>query len=134
VTEGDIQKAEGTIALKGEKLVLKGGEVQHFSLPRIEMGELDGTIDVGSGKADFTHFEVKGADLEARIEGFIRLAERTTSSTVSGKIRLKPSDAWWTKNESLKSIANMALPAQKDGYRLINVFGQLAKPSFRPQR
>lgn len=131
---GDIQKAEGTVLLKGEKLVLEGGEVQHYDLPRIELGELDGAIEIGGGKADFTTFEVKGADLEAKIEGFVRLAAKTTSSTVSGKIKLKPSDAWWAKNESLKSIANMALPAQKDGFRLINVFGQVAKPSFRPQR
>jgi type II secretion system protein N len=132
--EGDIQKAEGTVVLKGENLVLQGGEVQHFDLPRIELGSLEGTVEIGGGKADFSKFETKGNDLEAKIEGFVRLASKLGSSTLSGKIKLKPSDGWWTKNESLRSIANMALPAQKDGFRLINVFGQVAKPSFRPQR
>jgi type II secretion system protein N len=130
----DLTKANGSVTLKGEELQLQGGEVQGFELPAMALGTLDGAITVNNGKATFEKFELKGQDLQAEIDGYVRLSSRLKFSTLSGKLRLKPSDAWWNKNEMLKGMANLALPEGKDGWRTVGLYGQLAKPNFRPQR
>jgi type II secretion system protein N len=130
----DFSKADGTVELHGNELVLNGGEVQMFELPKIMLGKLDGRIEFKEGVADFEEFVIKGDDLEARIEGNMRLMPVLKQTSLTGKLRLKPSDDWWNRNELLKSAASFALPAGKDGWRTISVFGQIDKPNFRPQK
>lgn len=130
----DLSKATGKFTLKGEELQLKGGDVQGIELPAMALGTLDGNVTIENGKATFETFQLKGQDLEAQVEGFVRLSARLGASTLSGKLRLKPSDEWWNKNEMLKGMANFALPAGKDGWRSVGLYGQLQKPNFRPQR
>ncbi len=130
----DFSKADGTVEIHGKELVLNGGEVQMFELPKIALGTLDGRIEFKEGVADFEEFVIKGDDLEARLEGNMRLMPVIKQSSLTGKLRLKPSDDWWNRNELLKSAASFALPAGKDGWRTISVFGQIDKPNFRPQK
>jgi type II secretion system protein N len=130
----DLTKANGSVTLKGEELQLRGGDVQGVELPAMALGTLDGAITVNNGKATFEKFELKGQDLQAELDGYVRLSSRLKFSTLSGKLRLKPSDEWWNKNEMLKGMANLALPEGKDGWRTVGLYGQLAKPNFRPQR
>jgi type II secretion system protein N len=130
----DYAKANGKLTLKGEDLQLKGGEVQGVELPAMALGSLDGNVTIENGKATFETFQLKGQDVEAQIEGFVRLNAKLAGSTVSGKLKLKPSEEWWNRNEMLKGMANFALPAGKDGWRSVGLYGQLSHPSFRPQR
>jgi type II secretion system protein N len=130
----DFSKADGTLEIKGQELLLNGGEVQMFELPKIALGQLNGRIEFKEGVADFEEFAIKGDDLEARIEGNMRLQPRLASSSLTGKLKIKPSDDWWNRNEVLKTAANFALPAGKDGWRTISVFGSVSKPNFRPQK
>lgn len=128
----DFSAAAGQLVIKGDSLVLRGGEVQHFELPRIVLGTLDGKVDVRDGKADTDTFEIRGADLDAKLAATVRLAPELASSTLSGKLQLKPSDDWWNRNEMLKTAANFAMPASSDGWRSLNLHGQLRRPGFRP--
>lgn len=130
----DFSKADGEIAIDGKGLLLNGGEVQHFELPKIAMGELGGKIKVEKGNGTFDKLGLKGDDLEAQIEGTLRLAPVFKQSSLNTKLKIKPSDDWWNKNEMLKTAANFALPADKNGWRVINVYGQIAHPNFRPQK
>lgn len=128
----DFSNAEGKLVIKGDDLVLRGGEVQHFELPLVALGTLEGKVDVKEGKADTDTFEIRGPDLDAKLAATIRLAPELAASTLSGKLQLKPSDDWWNRNEMLKTAANFALPAQSDGWRALNLYGQLRRPGFRP--
>ncbi len=131
----DFSKANGKLVLKGESLTLNGGDVQGFELPKIVLGTLDARVPVEAGKATVEAFTISGADLEAQLEStVIRLAPRLASSSLVGKLKVRPSDEWWNRNEMLKNMANFALPAGKDGWRTINLTGQLQKPGFRPQK
>lgn len=133
-TGKDLTKASGNLVLKGDELQLKGGEVQGFTLPAMALGTLDGHVIIDNGKASFETFQLKGQDLEAAIDGSVRLGTKVATSTLSGRLKLKPSDEWWSKNEGLKSMADFALPVGKDGWRTVSLYGQLGKPAFRPQR
>jgi len=128
----DFSNAAGQLVIKGDSLVLRGGEVQHFELPRVALGTLDGKVDVQDGKADTDTFEIHGADLDAKLAATVRLAPELASSTLTGKLQLKPSDDWWNRNEMLKTAANFAMPASSDGWRSLNLHGQLRRPGFRP--
>lgn len=130
-SEGDLSKANGTLTLKGDSLVLKGGEVQNFELPRIALGALDGKINITQGRANFENFAFEGDDIELRLEGSVRLASKLGSSGLSARLQLKPSEEWWGRNEMLRAAANMALPEDGDGFRTVQIYGQLQSPRFR---
>ncbi len=130
----DLSKASGKFVVRGDGLHLKGGEVQGIELPEMALGTLEGNVTIENGKATFEDFALKGPDVEAELEGYVRLNTKVGFSTLSGKLKLKPSDEWWNKNEMLKGMANFALPAGKDGWRTVGLYGQLSKPNFRPQR
>ncbi|WP_373045549.1 type II secretion system protein GspN [Vulgatibacter sp.] len=130
----DFSKADGTVEIKGEELNLNGGEVQMFELPAVALGTMNGRIEFKEGVADFEEFAIEGADLEAKVDGNIRLSPVLSASSVTGKLRIKPSDDWWNRNEMLKTAANFALPAGKDGWRTISIYGPLSSPKFRPQK
>jgi type II secretion system protein N len=129
---GDFSKADGTVEINGEELALNGGEVQMFELPQIALGALQGRIEFKEGVADIEDLTIKGADLDARMEGQLRLQPVLKNSSLTGKLRIKPSDDWWNRNEMLKTAANFALPAGKDGWRALTLYGQLRHPGFRP--
>lgn len=130
----DFSQADGVIEIEGNGLLLNGGEVQQFELPRIALGALRGKIQIEKGEGNFETFSIDGDDLEAKIDGKMRMAPTFSQSSLTGNLRLKPSDDWWNRNEMLKTAANFALPAQKDGWRVIGIYGQLGSPNFRPQR
>jgi len=131
----DFSKAEGKLVLKGESFTLHGGTVQGFELPKIVLGALDVRVPIDGGKATIEALSLNGADMEVAIDGgLVRLAPKLSQSTLAGKLKIKPSDEWWNRNEMLKNMANFALPAGKDGFRTITLSGQLQKPSFRPQK
>lgn len=130
----DFSRADGTIRVSGDELLLAGGEVQMFELPRVALGRLEGQLTFEKGVATFESFRLEGADLQAEIEGNLRLQSSLRNSSLTGKLRLKPSDDWWNRNEMLKTAANFALPADKDGWRSISIYGLLGAPRFRPMK
>lgn len=127
----DASRGKGVIQISGDGLVLKGGEVAHFELPRITLGTLEGSVAVADGRAEIETFTLNGSDLEAKIEGNVRLAPALSQSTLNAKLSFKPSEAWWNANEMLKAGASMALPADRDGFHSVTLYGQLGKPRFR---
>lgn len=122
---------EGELLLRGEGLVLKGGEVNHFSLPKVALGTLEGKVEIAEGRAEIETLEANGDDISALVEGSIRFADRLGLSTLQTKLRFKPSEAWWEANEMLRAGAAMALKEDGEGYHNIQLYGQLAKPRFR---
>lgn len=131
----DFSKADGTVEIHGADLVLNGGEVQMFELPQVALGALDGRLVFKEGSAEVEEFKLKGQDLEAEIvDTFIRLQPMLKNSSINGKLRFKPSEDWWNRNEMLKSAANFALPAAKDGWRTLTLYGPISSPRFRPQK
>lgn len=130
----DFSKADGKVQIQGADLVLNGGEVQHFELPKIVLGTLDGTLQIEKGEGNFETFSIQGDDLEARVEGNVRMGAMLSQSTLTGRLKIKPSDDWWGRNELLKTAANFALPAQSDGFRTLTVYGPVSKLNFRPQK
>lgn len=130
-SDGDLSKATGALLLKGDKLSLNGGEVQQFELPKVVLGSLDGKVSIKEGRATFDTFSLKGDDIDARLEGSIRLGNKLSTSALSGKLQFKPSDDWWSRNEMLRTAANFALPEGKDGFRSVQIYGQVQSPRFR---
>lgn len=131
VAEGaKLSSAQGEILLRSSDIVIRGGEVNHFSLPKVALGNLEGKIALADGSAQFESFQAKGEDVDARVEGSIRLADRFALSTLQTKLMFKPSEAWWSQNEMLRAGASM-LRKESDGFHAIQVHGQLGKPRFR---
>lgn len=126
-----LASLEGELSLKGENLVINGGEVNHFSLPKIALGTLEGKVMIADGKAEIETFEANGDDITALVEGSIRFADRLGLSTLQTKLRFKPSESWWSENEMLRAGAAMALRKDGEGFHNIQLYGQLSRPRFR---
>lgn len=130
-TGSQLADMEGELTLNGSALQINGGEVNHFSLPKIALGDLEGQIHISAGRAEIDVFEANGEDLTARVEGSLRFADRFALSTLQTRLRFKPSEAWWEQNEMLRAGAAMALRKDDEGFHSIQLYGQLGRPRFR---
>lgn len=124
-------KASGTLSLGGSDLLLRGGEVGEFELPRITLGKLEGKLALVDGKAEIETFRLDGRDLQAKAEGNLRLGRSLEQSSLQAKLSFKPSEDWWKANEMLRTGASMALPSDSEGFHSVQFFGSLSKPRIR---
>lgn len=126
-----LREMVGELSIKGEGLVIEGGSINEFELPKVALGTLEGKVAIGDGKAEFENFEANGEDLSAAVEGTIRLADRLSQFTVQTRLRFRPTEDFWERNEMLRAGASMALKKDDDGFHSVQMYGQLTKPRFR---
>lgn len=126
-----LREMTGELTIRGSDLVLEGGAVNEFELPRVALGTLEGKIAIGEGRAEIETFQAEGEDISATVEGSIRLADRLSLATLQTKLRFKPTEAFWQRNEMLRAGASMALKQDSEGYHSIQLYGQLVRPRFR---
>jgi|GEM_PF-1110154 len=126
-----LREMSGELTIKGTDLVLEGGSVDEFELPRVALGSLEGKIAIGEGRAEIETLQAEGADVTASLEGSIRLADRLSQATLQTKLRFKASEEFWKRNEMLRAGASMALKKDSDGFHTVQMYGQLVRPRFR---
>jgi type II secretion system protein N len=131
VAGANLREMVGELTIKGEGLVIEGGSIAEFELPKVALGTLAGKIAIADGKAEFENFEANGEDLSAAVDGTIRLADRLSQFTVQTRLRFRPTDEFWARNEMLRAGASIALKKDDEGFHTVQLYGQLTKPRFR---
>lgn len=125
-------KTTGRIALNGDSLLIAGGTVSNFDLPRIELGRLEGDIQLTGGKAEFKTFRTIGGDAELNVEGDIALADKLLMSTLRLKLKFKPKEEFLKKNALIAGGLNLAMSKDPQGFYAVGIERALGNPSFRP--
>jgi type II secretion system protein N len=133
-----LETANGTasVNLKGGAVVkgtLKLGEGMGFPLPKVMLGDLSGSITIDKGNAKIDKLVMRGGDVDAEVDGTIRLKPLLSLSQADLKVKLRPQDKWLEQNPLIKSSLGFLGPKGPDGYTL-TLTGPLSRLQSRPGR
>ena len=136
-----LAQASGEVELKVTEAALCDGKsklkiptsdpflAQGITLGKIKLGAIGGSIRIEKGTARLQGIGLKGADMEASLEGEIQLRDPLAASSLRLYLKFKPSDAL-TKRETLFGLAGGSLAPGKrdDGFYGIAITGTIGFP------
>ena len=130
------EEANGTVALTLKSAaVLKGtlalGPGMSFPLPKVVLGDVDGSVSIAKGLAKIEKLSARNGDIEADVDGTIRLKPLLQVSEANLRVRLKFTDKWLDANPLVKGSLGFLGPKQPDGY-WITLSGPLSRLVPRP--
>lgn len=128
LTIQDLGMAAGQVSLPG----LGGG----LTLPKLSFGKLEAALKLDAGRGVFERFTATGGDADIVADGLaITLQPRLEFAPLSGRLTIKPSDAFLQRPEgkTFKPLLDAALGGGqgKDGW-VVQVSGSLGHPQVRP--
>lgn len=117
------EEMNGTVALSLKSAaVLKGtlalGPGMSFPLPKVALGEVEGALSIDKGLAKVEKLTARNGDIEADVDGTIRLKPLLRVSQANLRVRLKFADKWLAANPLVKGSLGFLGPKQADGYWL----------------
>jgi type II secretion system protein N len=150
--EGKYGAADGSIDLEIADLRIADGKSKIrglLALPEIDAGSLILQAKAEQGRIEIERFDTKGSDLEAKVEGKVRLRD-TLGASVAEQVTLsfKFSDAYRNKDENTRSLLgkpgdhagliDMAPQSkqakQPDGSYSWRVLGSFSRLNFSPAK
>ena len=105
------------------------------TLPKTALGEveLQGTLDKGAAKIDKCW--ARNGDLDAEVDGTLRLKPLFSLSQADGHVRFKLSEAWLNQNPVYRGLLTAISAArQGDGNYVYTLAGPLSSITARPGR
>ncbi len=139
VTSLQVLEAAGgkvSLSLKGAA-ILKGmlrlGEGMNFPAPKVVLGDFTGSVTIDRGTAKLEKASLTGGDIEADLDGTIKLKPLLSLSQAEIHVRFKPKDAWLEANPLIKSSLGFLGPKSSDGYNF-TLTGPLSRLTPRPGR
>ena len=134
-----VEAASGSVSVKvqGASVVravarLEGGMT--MSLPRVSLGEIDCALTIEKGLAKVERISAKGGDVEADVDGTLRLQPALALSQADLHARVKPSDRWLDSNPMLRGALSFLGPRAADGSYTVSATGPLLRLQPRPGR
>lgn len=137
------QKSTGSVDLQVKDAAIRGGKMAvpgmegGLTVPPVRLGAIAARGTVKNGRADFGTLEAKGDDVDFTADQvFVQLQPRLEHSPLAGRARVRPTDAFWRKEQvaALKPVIEMGLASARgrDGGYGFQIYGTLAKPQARP--
>jgi type II secretion system protein N len=121
---------KGATILKG---TLKLAEGMSFPAPKLALGELNGLVTIDRGMAKIEKGTLSGGDVEAEIDGTVKLKPLASLSLAEIHVKLRPKDAWLEANPLVKGSLGFLGPKGPDGYTF-TLSGPLSRLAARPGR
>lgn len=130
------KNTSGNIHLKGSGLeILKGGKLSGFPVPELAVGNLDWTVPIKDGKVRFDKQEIKGENVELKIDGEVALLSPIERSQLKLNLSFKPTAAFLKKEPILGALLNNIRRAKgSDGFYTYAINGSVKHPRFVPRR
>lgn len=130
----DGTKMTGSVKFGATGLVINGGTVAQYDLPKVDLGRLDMAFKLDGGKATVDFFKAQGADVEATLEGDVQLATKILMSALKLKLKFKPAEDFLKRNSFIQTGLSFAMTKDSKGFYTVNVNRVLGNPGFQPQR
>lgn len=128
----DNAKTTGRISLTAEGLLINGGTVANYDLPKIDLGRLEAELKLEGGKAVVQTFRGNGKDIEANLEGDVGLGQKPLMSTLKLKVQFKPSEDFLRRNSLIATGLGFAMTKDSRGFFAADIQGMLGNPRFKP--
>jgi type II secretion system protein N len=124
----DFAKTTGEIHLSGKEVMLVGGTVANFDLPKLGVGALEMKVKAADGKASLEAFSITGTDLEAKGEGDFQLSSRAMSTAMKLRIEFKLGDEWLKRNSFIQMGLGQAGRPDSKGFYIAEFGGTVGVP------
>jgi len=129
------EASNGTLSLTGRQLGVTGGNVRGFPVPRTSLGDVDISITIDKGIAKVDRAQARGGDLDADVDGTIRLRPLLSLSQADLHVRFRPLERWLNENGMIKGGLSLVGNArQPDGNYVFSFTGPLSRMNSRPGR
>lgn len=129
------EAASGTLSLNGRQLGVTSGNVRGFPVPRTSLGDVDAAVTIDKGVARVDKAQARGGDLDAEVDGTVRLRALFSLSQADLHVRFRPGDRWLNENGLIKSALGLVQNArQPDGAYVFSFTGPLSRLNSRPGR
>jgi len=126
-----LEGSGGTVGLSLKGGALLKGAVMGFPLPKVILGDLTGSLNIEKGLAKLDKVALHGGDVEAEVEGTIRLKPLLGVSQADLKVHVRPKESWLDANPLVKGSMGLLGPKQGDGY-WVSLTGPLSHLTPRP--
>lgn len=140
-----LQIKEGKVGEKGSKLDPSNygarktpGLDQSVTLQEgASLGTVICQVEISSGRGKIKEFSATGGDIEASLEGSLRLNDRLFSSVLSGVLKFRFDEEYTQRNEKMEFFLGAPTLTQAktdDGFFAFNINDPLDRLKFRPSR
>jgi type II secretion system protein N len=148
--EGNVTRAEGTVELAAEDLVLGDGKAKiqnTIALPELHMGAFTLKGQVAAGRLKLDECTAHGRDLHLSLTGGLRLRPRLETSMADLELKFSFSDKYKSQSETTKAIfgqpdskipglfdtvTGTSLSKQEDGSYAARLTGAIVRIKPRP--
>jgi len=130
-----VETAHGSLNVILDGGALTGGAVSGFTIPRTNLGHLEGSVTVDKGIARVEKTTARGGDVEADVDGTLNLRPLLSLSQADLHVRFRPAETWLTANPAIKGMIGLIQNArQPDGSYAFTFTGPLSRMQPRPGR
>lgn len=127
--------ANGTVVVGVKGGAVTGGSMQGFPIPRLSLGDVDGSLTVEKGTAKVDKAQARGGDLDADVDGNVHLRPLFALSQAELHVKFKLTDKWLNDNSMIKGAMGLIQNArQGDGSYVFTFSGPLTRMTPRPGR
>lgn len=129
----DVAAGAISVSIKGAGLTT--GNLQGFTLPKVSLGDLEGTMSVEKGLAKVDKCVARGGDVDADVDGSVRMRPLLSLSQADLHVRFHLGDRWLNENAMIKGALGLIQNArQGDGSYVFTFSGPLTRMNPRPGR
>jgi type II secretion system protein N len=129
----ELASGSMTLSLKGGGVT--GGSLQGFPIPKVSLGDLEGNVVVEKGMAKVEKAAARGGDVDADVDGTVKLRPLLSLSQADLHVRFHLSDKWLNENSMIKGAIGLIQNArQGDGSYVFSFSGPLSRMTPRPGR
>ncbi|HWO13934.1 MAG TPA: type II secretion system protein GspN [Polyangiaceae bacterium] len=107
IPEGNFSKAEGTVDLSAEDLVLGDGKAKiknTIALPELHMGAFVLKAQIGGGKLKIDECTSQGRDLELALTGSLRLRPKLENSVADLELKFSFGEKYRSQSDTTKAL------------------------------
>lgn len=133
--DADLKKSTGTASFSFVESSVGPATVQGFSIPKVDLGQLDLDLDLKDSKLKVTSFKQKGGKVALQLMGSAQLKQPLPTSSLDTCAALRADPAFLTENPKIRSalqLAEMQLKKDHDGFLHIPLTGMVTAPQLRP--
>lgn len=134
-SDGTVRKAEGAANIAVGHFSLGPGAIAGFSLPQIDLGNLEMTWDVKDGRARLTGFKQEGGSVTLKVMASVDLASPLAASRMDLCVQFRAEPAFLNANPKMRTVLQLAevqLKRDGDGFLHLPMSGSIAAPVMHP--
>lgn len=134
-TDGSVRKIQGAANLAAGHFSFGPGNIAGFTLPQIDLGNLEMTWEVKDGRAKLIGFKQEGGSIVLKVMATIDLAAPLPASRVDMCVQFRAEPAFLKANPKMATVLQLAevqLKRDNQGFLHLPMSGPIVQPVVHP--